>query len=61
MGILPVLHRTRPSYVAYRIPALAGAFMRRWDVRYSDSLLDELARIAGGGEEGHGEEPGRLD
>ena len=61
MGILPVLHRTRPSYVAYRIPALDGAFMRRWDVRYSDSLLDDLARIAGGGEEGPGGEPGRLD
>ena len=61
MGILPVLHRTRPSYAAYRIPALDGAFMRRWDVRYSDSLLDDLARIAGGGEEGPGGEPGRLD
>ena len=49
MGTLLVLHRVRPSYAAYRIPALAGALMRPWDWRDPDSLLDEIARIVGGG------------
>ena len=59
-GILPVLHRTRPSYVAYRIPALAGVPLRRWDGRDPDPLLDTIARIAEGAG-GPGGEPGRLD
>ncbi len=55
-----MLHRTRPSYAAYRIPALDGALMRRWDYRDPDLLLDEIARIAGGAG-APGGEPGRLD